>query len=124
MSNPNSETVSIGTFAKRCGVSIDTLRFYEKKGLITPQRDVNNRRRYLPADAERVALIHRLQNGGFTIAEIREDVDLRGDGSTNVAARHALLTRKLTEVYKRQAALQDSINYLEDKIAWLAGKMP
>mgnify|MGYP004467873201 CR=1 FL=1 len=125
MSNDKTkkQDFSIGQFAVETGLSIDTLRFYEKKGLLLPARDVNYRRRYTAADIERVALIHRLQSGGFKLDEIRADLDLRGDGTRNAVARHDLLSRKLVEAYARRDEVQASIDYLEEKIAWLAEKM-
>lgn len=125
MSNENHKnfTLSIGAFAQLTGLSIDTLRFYEKKGLLTPARNAMNRRVYQPADQARCALIRRLQTGGFTIEEIRQNVDLRGDGTQNLTQRYALLSQKLAAAKQRRVDIDASIDYLETKLAWLAGEV-
>lgn len=119
MSNKNSNQMAIGAFSKITGVSIDTLRFYEKKGLLIPARDTNNRRVYQTTDLERLALIHRLQSGGFTISEILNIILIRGDGQHNYAQRQLLLAQKLAEIYVRRTEINDSITYLKEKITWL-----
>jgi DNA-binding transcriptional MerR regulator len=64
---------TIGELAGRCGVSRDTLRFYERERLISPpQRSASGYRLYGEADAARVRFIRRAQGTGLTLEDIRE----------------------------------------------------
>ncbi|MBP9944883.1 MAG: heavy metal-responsive transcriptional regulator [Vicinamibacteria bacterium] len=63
----------IGDLARRCGVSRDTLRFYEREGLISlPQRSDAGYRLYGEPDAQRVLFIRRAQGVGLSLDDIRE----------------------------------------------------
>ncbi|THV19758.1 redox-sensitive transcriptional activator SoxR [Peteryoungia ipomoeae] len=66
---PNELT--IGEMAQRSGVSISTLHFYEKKGLITSRRTKGNQRRYPRGLLRHVAIIKIAQRAGISLAEIR-----------------------------------------------------
>ncbi len=62
---------SVGKVAKRCGVKVSTLHFYEQKGLIKSQRNLANQRRYKPDVLRRVAIIKAAQKMGISLAEIK-----------------------------------------------------
>jgi MerR family Zn(II)-responsive transcriptional regulator of zntA len=65
--------LTIGNLAERCGVSRDTLRFYERERLLPPaRRSASGYRLYAEADAERVHFIRRTQVTGLTLDDIRE----------------------------------------------------
>ena len=65
--------LTIGELAERCGVSRDTLRFYERERLLPPaRRSASGYRLYAEADAERVLFIRRAQVTGLTLDDIRE----------------------------------------------------
>ncbi|WP_068080611.1 MerR family transcriptional regulator [Polycladidibacter stylochi] len=66
---------SIGDLAKEFGLTLRTLRFYEDKGLINPKRDGINRL-YTRRDRARLKLVLMGKNVGFSLAEIREMLDL------------------------------------------------
>jgi MerR family transcriptional regulator, redox-sensitive transcriptional activator SoxR len=65
-------SLSVGKVAKRCGVNISTLHFYESKGLIYSWRNQGNQRRYNKEVLRRVSLIKAAQKMGITLAEIKE----------------------------------------------------
>jgi MerR family copper efflux transcriptional regulator len=66
-------SIGIGTLAKRAGVSIDTVRYYEKSGLLDPEaRLPSGYRRYSDAQVSRLRFIRRAQDLGFTLKDIRE----------------------------------------------------
>ena len=68
-----------GELAKRAGVNVETLRFYERKGLLpAPTRRASGYREYPPGDVRRIRFIKHAQNCGFTLAEIRDLLVLRG----------------------------------------------
>jgi len=67
------ETLTRGKLAKRSGVNIETLRYYEKRKLIDPpRRSEAGYRLYTPADILRIRFIKNAQKLGFTLKEIRE----------------------------------------------------
>ena len=67
------EGFTIGDLAGRCSVSRDTLRFYEREGLLTPpRRSASSYRLHGEADAARVRFIRRVQATGLTLDDIRE----------------------------------------------------
>ena len=70
--------LTIGKVAERAGVNIDTLRYYERQAVIPlPERNGSNYRVYSQDTAPRVRFVKRAQELGFTLAEIKELLDLR-----------------------------------------------
>jgi MerR family mercuric resistance operon transcriptional regulator len=68
--------LTIGKLAKSGGVGVETIRFYQRKGLLEqPARD-GGIRRYGPPDVRRLRFIRQAQAAGFTLAEIKELLDL------------------------------------------------
>jgi DNA-binding transcriptional MerR regulator len=70
--------MEIGEFSRETGITIDTLRYYDKLGLVTPEK-INNRRRYTAEDLEKSSAILKLKSLGFTLDEIRRLFDLEKD---------------------------------------------
>lgn len=97
----------IGELAARSGLSHDTLRYYERAGLIAARRGANGYRRY-PAEAEtRLALVRLAQGLGFSLAEIREVLRLMDQAGELPAEQvQALLQAKLAEMDARLTELQ------------------
>ena len=68
-----------GELARNAGVNLQTIRFYEKQGLLPkPERTASGYRSYQQSDLERVLFIKRNQELGFTLAEIKQLIDLHG----------------------------------------------
>jgi MerR family copper efflux transcriptional regulator len=66
-----------GELAKRVGVNVETLRFYEREGLLPkPARTRSGYRQYEKRDLERVRLIRSCQEIGFTLREVKEVLEL------------------------------------------------
>lgn len=69
--------LSIGALAKRTGVKVPTIRYYEQAGLLDePERTSGNQRRYSERDAERLSFIRHARDLGFPIGAIRELIEL------------------------------------------------
>ncbi|WP_318515314.1 redox-sensitive transcriptional activator SoxR [Photobacterium leiognathi] len=64
--------LSVGQVAKRAGVSVSTLHFYEQKELIISYRTASNQRRYKRSILRRIAVIKAAQNVGLTLQEIKQ----------------------------------------------------
>ena len=64
--------LSIGQVAKRTGLSISAIRFYEEQGLVSPIRNAGGQRRFLPSDIRRLSFVLIAQQLGFPLEEICE----------------------------------------------------
>lgn len=109
---------SIGEFSAICGISIHTLRYYEKERLIVPARHENNRRRYSESDIVWLAFIKRLKETGMPIKEIKEYADLRSQGDETLEARLEMLIRHRAELSEQIRAMQEHRCRLDDKIEY------
>ncbi|WP_333606800.1 redox-sensitive transcriptional activator SoxR [Arsukibacterium sp.] len=63
---------SVGVVAKRCGINVSTLHFYEQQGLIRSWRNAGNQRRYKPEVLRRIAVIKAAQKVGISLDEIKQ----------------------------------------------------
>lgn len=112
--------MKIKEFAQRTGLSIYTIRFYEKVGLLTPNRHTENGyREFTEADLEAVTEITTGQALRFTLAEIRAGAEMWRSGLLDDATKIALLTSKLKQTERQIAELQQVATYLREKIAWV-----
>lgn len=94
--------MTIGELARRAGVGVETVRYYERRGLVAePSRGANGYRRYTEDDLARLAFIARAKRVGFTLAEI---ADLAGAGSPSEVLDRA--EAKLAEIDARAAELE------------------
>lgn len=112
-----TETLTIAEVAARTGLSSDTLRYYERAGLIDPVgRSVGNQRRYAVADLDWVAFLLRLRDTGMSIEGMRRFAELRRGGDATVAERLALLSEHRARLEERIRHLRENSRALDDKI--------
>ena len=98
-------SIGIGALAKRAGVSIDTVRYYEKIGLLAPEtRLPSGYRRYGDLQLFRLRFIRRAQELGFTLKDVRELLGL--SKQRDVARVKRAAEKKLAEVEQKIAALE------------------
>lgn len=91
--------MNIGKLAEATGVSPDTLRYYEKEGLIeAPRRAANGYRRYDETHAARVRFVRSAQALGFSLTEIREVASRLAAGAFGREEIEARLHTKLAEI--------------------------
>lgn len=101
------KSLRIGEVAKASGVGVETLRFYERRGLLgRPRRTVANYRVYGPAVLERLAFIRRAQAVGFTLDEIGEILAESAEGRSPCRHVREMARRKLEELDRRLAELR------------------
>ncbi|WBS01298.1 MerR family transcriptional regulator [Pseudoduganella sp. SL102] len=93
--------MKIGDIAQATGISRDTLRFYEKRGLLTARRSGNGYRDYPPEAVQWLTYIRTAQSLGFTLAEIEADLPLLADPGGSPEAIRAALRTKLGEIDRR-----------------------
>jgi len=112
--DPLMTALTIGKLARRTGVSINTLVFYERKGLLpAPRRTTSGYRMYAPDHADRVRFIRRAQGLGFSLAEISKLLKLDAGRGGRAALkwcqrRLADLDRKIREM----AAIREALTHL------------
>ena len=106
--------LTIGKLAKRVGVSTDTVRFYERCGLLQPPaRTASNYRLYPEKDVLRLAFIKRAKHLGFTLSEIKDLLTLRYDPQSTKRQVKTLTENKIEDIRNRIADLQRILATLE-----------
>lgn len=107
----------IGDLAATSGLTIDTLRWYEKIGLIRrPPRDGGGRRVYPPDTPTWIGFLARMKATGMSVADMVGYARLRERGSTTTAERRAMLERHRVHVRAQIALLQENLVVLDEKI--------
>lgn len=114
-------TLTIGALAHAAGIGVETVRFYERKGLIPePPRTRSGYRQYPGDTVDRVKFIRRAQGLGFALREISELLDLRVDevaacGPVEAQAREKLeqVNGKIEELRRMETALQRLVEACE-----------
>jgi MerR family mercuric resistance operon transcriptional regulator len=100
----NLENLTIGVFAKAAGVNVETIRFYQRKGLLLePDKPYGSIRRYGEADVTRVRFVKSAQRLGFSLDEIAEL--LRLEDGTHCEEASSLAEHKLKDVREKMADL-------------------
>lgn len=104
-------TYTIGELARAAGVNVETVRFYERRGLLRQPERGDGYRRYPESDLDRLRFVRRAKVLGFTLAEITELLEAASAGATDdlVAAARDRLASVDVEI----AALQDQRRRLE-----------
>jgi MerR family transcriptional regulator, copper efflux regulator len=107
----------IGELARRAGVNVQTVRFYEREGLIPcPDRSTGGYRCYSLTDLRRIETIRGLQTVGFTLRDIRELADLRRMVASQDLApelRSSAKSKILKRAEDRLSALDQSLMKLQ-----------
>ena len=102
---------------RRTGLSADTVRYYERAGLIPPvRRSAAGRRRYTDVDLKWLGLVHCLRDTGMPIAEIERFTRLMRDGASTVDERLVRLRAHEERVRERIGRLQDHLGQIHAKI--------
>jgi len=114
---------TIGELARDFGVTLRALRFYENKGLLSPQREGLSRL-YSQGDRTRLALILKGKKLGFTLGEIRQMIAAEeGDADANTLALSREKCLEQIELLERQKAdLEEGLNELFRIYSSLSGK--
>ncbi|MGF6092296.1 Hg(II)-responsive transcriptional regulator [Pseudomonas sp. 18173] len=96
--------LSIGKLAQAAGVNIETIRYYQRRGLLDePPKPLSGFRRYLPEQVKRLRFIKRAQALGFTLDEVRALLTL--DAACTCSETRALAVRKLALIERKIADL-------------------
>lgn len=110
--------MKINEASDKSGLSKDTLRYYEKIGLLQIKKDKSGHREYTEANIASLAFIHCLKMTGMPLKIIRQYVDLRDKGDCTIQARMDLLTNH--ELYINDTIVQwaNCLHIVQDKIKY------
>jgi MerR family transcriptional regulator, copper efflux regulator len=115
----------ISDFARATGLSVDTVNFYVRRGLLTPQTNGkggrNPYRAFTEADVVAARFIRFSQSIGMTLAEIAAIDAERRNGGIGPERGLEIMSRQLAQIEERLAELDAMADYLRRKIAWTQG---
>jgi DNA-binding transcriptional MerR regulator len=110
---------SPGQAAEQSGFSLDTLRYYERIGLLDAiDRTSSGHRVFRDDDLEWLGVLRCLRDTGMPIAQMRRYAELARAGDETLAERLELLTEHATQVRERITQLQAQHQHLREKIEW------
>jgi MerR family redox-sensitive transcriptional activator SoxR len=108
-----TDLLTVGEFAKRSGVAVSTIHFYESKGLIQSTRTSGNQRRFARSELRRVAVVKVAQRAGISLGEIRNALATLPKGKNVNASDWSKLSRRwrddLEKRIDRLTALRDQL---------------
>jgi DNA-binding transcriptional MerR regulator len=115
-----SETIAeltIAEAAEAAGLSVHTIRYYERAGLLAPiERNGSGHRRFNERDVEWLVVCTKLRATGMPIRRVREYAELVRDGEGNESERLALLEAHRADVLERLAEVQRNLELIDYKI--------
>jgi DNA-binding transcriptional MerR regulator len=123
--NVPEQGVSIAEAARRTGVSVHTLRYYERAGLVvtTVDRNAAGRRRYRQLDLDWIKVCTRLRATGMPIRAIRRYAELVSAGRGNEHERLALLEAHRADVVAKIAELNENLRLIDHKVDVYRGRL-
>lgn len=93
---------TIGQLAEKAGIGVETVRYYEKEGLLDqPRRPMGSFRTYGREALNRLAFVHEAKELGFTLKEIRDLIELRSNPDTDAAAVRGRAVAKLRQIERK-----------------------
>ncbi len=118
-------TYSIGFIAKQSGISVETIRYYEKEGLIeAPDRKESGYRQYKDGAIERLSFIQQAKELGFSLKEIRELLSIKSDANMVCNDVKQLAQEKLSGIENKIKMLQRMRKSLKKLIDVCPGQAP
>ena len=118
-------SLKTGEVARQAGVNVETLRFYEREGLLPePPRRASGYREYPPDTVQRIRFIQRGKELGFTLREIKGLLELRVDPDTTCVELRDRATEKVADVKQKIADLKAIERALKKLINTCSGSGP
>lgn len=114
MTRTADDLLPIGELARRTGLSVSAIRFYESKGLVEPWRSAGNQRRFLRSDLRRLSFILIAQKLGLSLEEIQQALKELPQGRTPTAADWRQISRtvrtRINEQISRLETLRENLD--------------
>ena len=108
------QIMTIGELARRTGLTVSAIRFYEEKGLVHPARSASGQRRFIRADIRRLSFILAAQEFGFSITEIAHQLNKLPEGRAPTKADWTRIGREfrahLDAKIAKLSALRDKLD--------------
>lgn len=118
-------SLTIGQVAKHAGVGVETVRFYERQGLLDePPRRASGYRQYTPEAVTRIQFIKRAKELGFSLKEITELLSLRVDPATTCGEVKQRAEAKIADINAKLRDLQQMKEALTTLVAACSGSGP
>ncbi len=110
--------LTIGQLARQAQLSADTVRYYARIGLITPQaRSSNGYKQFAEQDVRRLHFIRQAQHLGFTLTEIRRILHQAGEGDSPCPQVREIIARRIDETRRQVKQLVTLQKRMEDALA-------
>lgn len=117
--------MTIGQVARECEIGVETVRFYERKGLIPPPpRKGSGYRQFAPDTVQRIHFIQRAKDLGFSLKEIRDLLSLRVDRNTSCGDVKRRAEAKIAEIREKKKTLERMERALSRLTAACRGRGP
>jgi MerR family mercuric resistance operon transcriptional regulator len=104
---------TIGELAEKAGVNIETIRFYERKKILTQPGKISSRRKYSDEFVDQILFIKQAQKVGFTLIEIKELMDLKLLPNKGCGAVKKKTSIKIEEVSQKIENLKEMLKLLK-----------
>ena len=108
-----NEGLTIGALAKRTGLAVSAIRYYEAQGLIRPWRNSGGQRRFARADLRRLSFVMIAQQFGFTLPQIKAQLDQLPGGRTPTKTDWAQISTSFRTVLDEKI---ETLERLRDKL--------
>jgi MerR family transcriptional regulator, mercuric resistance operon regulatory protein len=109
------QDLTIGKLAAAANVGVETVRFYQRRGLLSTPKRIDGIRRYGDDDLSRLRFIRQAQAAGFTLEEIRQLLEL--DSGEDRAAAREMATKRLAELDAKMEELQRARTSLQKLVS-------
>lgn len=107
---------SIGQVSKKLGITVDTIRYYDKSGILPfVKKNEIGRREFTDNDVHLMRTIICLKNAGVSVADISKFIDYRLQGDSTLNERYQLLEKHRKDLQQQITDLQDTMSYLKFK---------
>ena len=114
----------ISEFSQKSGVSIHTLRYYEKEGILQSiRRTGSGQRYYQESDLEWIIWIKRLKSTGMSLSDIKRFAEFRLQGNTSLLDRKEMLSEHACHLKEDINRLQNELKIVEHKVSAYQQKM-
>jgi DNA-binding transcriptional MerR regulator len=109
--------MKISEISQRYGLTPDTLRYYEKIGLIAPvPRNASGIRNYSEDEIKRIEFIKCMRRAGIPLQTLIEYIELAKKGDDTISLRREILLQQREQLVVKMRDLQETLNFLEYKI--------
>ncbi|MDR2932105.1 MAG: MerR family transcriptional regulator [Oscillospiraceae bacterium] len=113
---------SISQVAERFNLEPHTIRYYEKEGIISPNKTDKGIRAFTEADADQLSMVCCLKSTGMSIRDIKKYFDLCGQGDATVGERLEIFLDHRQHILDEVECLKKNLVKIERKIAWYKKK--